>query len=189
MEENKTSWEYKPDGSANSDISDDGLDPENIAQPASRQNELAWEAPEYIEHPHGLMWYAALFLSTAIFAAGVYLISGHDKVATVIVALLGVIVGVFAAQKPGIAKYEINDSGLIINRKTYKYRDYKSFSIIDEGAFYSVNLIPLKRFMPPIAAYFKPDAQKKIMDAVGNYLPYEERQLDSIERLSRRLRL
>jgi hypothetical protein len=43
--------------------------------------------------------------------------------------------------------------------------------------------------MPPVAAYFDPADEKKIMETAGNFLPYEDRQLDAIERLARRVRL
>ena len=61
--------------------------------------------------------------------------------------------------------------------------------MIDEGALSSVNLIPLKRFLPPVSAYYEDKDEKKITDALGDHLPYEPRKLDMVERLSRRLRL
>jgi hypothetical protein len=42
--------------------------------------------------------------------------------------------------------------------------------------------------MPPISAYFAPKDEERITKILGNYLPYEERKLDNVERLSRRLR-
>jgi hypothetical protein len=187
--EENSPWQYKPDkGHADSAPSQS----ENQAepQPASNQSvkSVAWEAPEFIEQHHGPLWYAALGICTAMLAAIVYAVA-HDIIATVIMIIVGVIVGVFAAQKPGQAKYEVNDQGLNINGKTYIYSDYKSFAVIREGDLSSVNLFPLKRFMPPLSAYFDPKDEKKISASLGNYLPYDERRLDNIERLTRRLRL
>jgi hypothetical protein len=188
-EEENSPWQYKPDKGGADPVP---AEPETDAgsPPSSKPSvkSVAWEAPEFIEHNHGAGWYAALVVCTVALAALVYLIA-RDIIATVIMVIVGVIVGVFAGQKPGQAKYEVNDQGLTINGKTYNYGDYKSFAVIDEGNLSSINLFPLKRFMPPLSAYFDPKDKKKITDTIGNYLPYEERKLDSIERLSRRVRL
>ncbi|MBX4188665.1 hypothetical protein KW792_01030 [Candidatus Saccharibacteria bacterium] len=187
MDDGKSSWEYKPEGTISENLpEDDGMADEPTA---SHSKAVSWEAAEYIEHHHGASWYLLLVVFTAALAALVYLISSGDLIATGIVAVLGVIVGIFASQKPGIAKYEIGDSGLSVNGKLYKYGNYKSFSIINEGELSSANLLPLKRFAPPLAAYFSPADEKKVTKALGDKLPYEESKLDGIDRLTRRLRL
>jgi hypothetical protein len=103
--------------------------------------------------------------------------------------VVGVIVGVFAGHKPKQIQYEITESGLGVNGKNYPYNAFKSFTVLREGNLSSVNLIPLKRFMPPVSAYFEPKDEPKITEALGNHLPYENRKMDGIDRLSRRLRL
>lgn len=182
-----TPWQYKPDDDSlpkDSDTSDD-----DRTEPKKRSTKsFSWEAPEFISHPHGAGWYTMLTLITAALAALVYLIA-KDKIATGTIVIVGIIVGIFARHKPGQAKYEITDSGLSVNGKLYNYGDFKSFAIIREGLLSSINLLPLKRFMPPVSAYFEPAEEGKITEAVGNYLPYEDRKLDAIERLSRRLHL
>lgn len=189
-DQTNTGWEYKPDGADNSAPADEAAAPaQSVPRPAPGGGSITWEAPEYIEHHHGASWYLGLALSALVLAAVVYLGSSRDIFAAIIVLALGVIVGVFASHKPGIAKYAIDRTGLSINAKNYRYGDYKSFSIIREGDYSSVNLIPLKRFMPPVAAFFEPAKEKSIVDALGEHLPYEDRRMDVIERLSRRLRL
>jgi hypothetical protein len=187
MDDGKNSWEYKPDGKIDDNLPEDD---DLIDEPsAPHSKSVSWEAVEYIEHHHGASWYFLLAVVTAALAAVVYVISSKDVIATGIVAVLGVIVGIFASQKPATVKYEIGDAGLSFNGKLYKYGNYKSFSIISDGRLSSANLLPLKRFAPPLAAYFDPANEKKITKALGNHLPYEPRKLDSIDRLSRRLRL
>jgi hypothetical protein len=181
-------WQYKPDKGAPAaapSVPDDRSSPQSKA---ATIKSIEWEGPEFIEHPHGFSWYMALAACTAVLTALVYLIA-HDIIAAIIIVVVGFIVGVFASQKPGQAKYEINDQGLTINGKTYNYGDYKSFAVIDEGSLSSINLFPLKRLLPPLSAYFDHKDRKKITDAIGNYLPYDERKLDTMERLTRRLRL
>ena len=105
------------------------------------------------------------------------------------ILVLGAIVAVFAKHNPSQVEYELSDSGLRIGDKAYSYGSFKSFSIIQDGAFKSIDLTPLKRFKPPISVYFDPKDQDKISAIIGAHLPYEERQLDTVDRLSRRLRL
>jgi hypothetical protein len=188
-QEDNSPWQYKPDKAGTNSVASESNNQESPA-PASQSSvkSVTWEAPEFIEHDHGPGWYLALVICTLALAALVYLVA-HDIIATAIMAIVGIIVGVFAAQKPGQAKYEVNDQGLNINGKMYYYGDYKSFAVVDEGVLSSINLFPLKRLMPPLSAYFDPKDKKRISDTLGNYLPYEERNLDGIERLTRRLRL
>ncbi len=181
-------WKYKSDGGSSSDEPDSD-EPESTSPRKKLPQTVSWEAPEFVEHQHTASWFSALVVITFVLAVIVFLATKGDKVATAIIVILGVIVAVFARQKPGQAKYEISDSGMSVNDKNYKYSDFKSFAIIREGSLTSVNLFPLKRFVPPVSAYFDPKDEKKITETLGNYLPYENRQLDSIDRLSRRLRL
>ncbi|HEX5447644.1 MAG TPA: hypothetical protein VFW90_00345 [Candidatus Saccharimonadales bacterium] len=187
-EENNSPWRYKPDDSSVSEETNPADNADESAPKKSRSRSVSWEASEYIDHPHGANWYAGLVVATIVLAIVIYLIS-RDIFAAVTIVIVGIIVGVFVRQKPRLIKYEINDSGITIDGKIYGYSSFKSFAIIREGALSSVNLFPLKRFMPPITAYYEPEDEKKIADALGNHLPYEERKMDTVDRLSRRLRL
>lgn len=189
MQENDNApWQYKPDGK-DSDIDDsspieNGSEPE----PSTRHSSVSWQSVEFIEHPHNAAWYGALMFMTAALTVLVYFAT-KDYIATGTIVAVGIIVAVFASHKPGVVDYEITSSGLRVGQKEYPYSVFKSFSVLQEGSLKSVNLFPLKRFMPPIAAYFDPSDEAKITNALGDYLPYEDRKMDSIDRLSRRLRL
>lgn len=172
-EENETNWEYKAD--------DGGQRRARTARPVN------WTASEYIDHKQGAGWFAALTLATIILAAIVYLVT-KDYFATVVIVIVGIIVGVFARRTPRELKYELSADGLKIEDKLYPLHGFKSFTIIEEGPVGSLEFMPLKRFMPPVSAYFELADQKKIVAVLQNYLPYEDRQLDGVERLSRRLR-
>jgi hypothetical protein len=189
--EEDTPWQYKPNAQPGTDVTDDGpSDPGGSIMPEPKSSkDISWEAPEFIEHHHSPGWYAALVVITLALAAGIFLLSSRDIAATAIVLVLGIIIGIFASHQPTITTYSISGAGLRVGQKLYKYSDYKSFSIASEDPLYSVNLTPLKRLSPPVAAYFNPADQKKIVNALGEYLPYEKRGLDAVDRLARRLRL
>lgn len=184
-QDNNSPWQYKPDeGETRPNNTADNRPPAERPQPSK---DISWEASEFIDHQHGTGWYLVLALITIALAG--FLVLSRDFIAAGIVVVLGIVVAIFASRKPAIARYEITESGLRVNGKIYRYGDYKSFAIFREGALSSINLFPLKRFMPPVSAYFEAADEPKITAVLGNYLPYEERKMDSVERLSRRLRL
>ena len=185
-QQDNTPFQYNPNGSAG-DTPDADSSPEPAVARGSSKT-VSWQAPEFIEHHHPGSWYAALVVITAALAAVVYLTT-KDVFATGTIVVMGAIVWVFAGHKAGLAQYEISGRGLSINGKRYPFSAYKSFTVLQEGDFNSINLFPLKRFMPPISAYYSPADEQKITDMLGDHLPYEERQMDSIDRLARRLRL
>lgn len=189
MNNDDNPWEYKPDGkevSAAPDLSASGRKTTGPTR-ASKDASITWTASEYIDHSRGSGWYLALIAGTIALAALVYFIT-KDYFATGVIAVMGVIVGVFSRQKPKQVAYELSSSGLKAGEKTYPLSLFKSFALIREGALSSVNLIPIKRFMPPLSIYFAPGDEQKIVDLLGSHLPLEESGLDAIERLARRLR-
>ncbi|MEK7561339.1 MAG: hypothetical protein AAB541_00545 [Patescibacteria group bacterium] len=184
-----SSWEYKPDGK---EVSAAPNLPGSAAsagpQPKSPKDAtITWTASEYIDHTRGASWYLALAGGTIVLATTVYLAT-KDYFAPGVIAVLGVIVGVFSRQKPKQVAYELSSLGLKAGEKTYPFNLFKSFALIREGALSSVNLIPIKRFMPPLSIYFDPADEQKIVNLLGSFLPLEEGGLDAIERLARRLR-
>jgi hypothetical protein len=181
-------WQYKPDGGAPSPELPDDDSPQPASKPAASSRTVSWQAAEFIEHPHTSTWYAALIGGTVLVAVLVYLFT-KDFFATGTIAMVGVIVAIYAGHKPDQVQYEITESGLSVNGKSYPYGSFKSFGVLREGSLSSINLFPLKRLMPPVSAYFDPKDEPKVVDALGNHLPYEERKMDVIDRLSRRLRL
>lgn len=187
--ENNSPWQYKPDSGEGSEPGDPASPQDDVvsrSKPASDEV-VSWTASEYIDHPHGAGWYGALMLGTVGLAGVIYFIT-KEYFATGVIVVLGVIVAVFAARKPRIVTYELGARSLKIGEKSYPYSQYKSFSIIREGSLSSVSLMPLKRMMSPISAYFAAEDEEHIVNVLGRHLPYEERKLDRIDRLTTRLR-
>lgn len=189
MNDDNSPWEYKPDGkevSAAPTLPVSGQETKPAA-PTANDAAISWTASEYIDHARGSGWYLALIAGTIALAGLVYLIT-KDYFATGVIAVMGVIVGVFSTHKPKQVTYELSTSGLKAGEKSYPLNLFKSFALIREGVLSSVNLIPIKRFMPPLSIYFDPADEQKIVNLLGSHLPLEEGGLDPIERLSRRLR-
>lgn len=183
-EQENQPWDYKSSGAAVAERPDPQV---AAGQPPDSRSSMIWTASEFIEHQRGIGWYVLLVIFTAALAAGAYLIS-KEYFAVAIIILVGIIVGIAAGRKPRQIQYELNNQGIHIGAKFYKYSDFRSFSIIREGVISSVEFSPIKKTRLPVAAYFGPGDEERIMDIIGQHLPYEERQLDAVDKLSRRLR-
>jgi hypothetical protein len=77
---------------------------------------------------------------------------------------------------------------LRIRQKIYPYAMFKSFTVVDEGAFSSVLLLPLRRFMPALAIYYDPEDETKILNMLSQHLPLDQTHNDPIDRFMRRIR-
>jgi hypothetical protein len=186
--EDKPSWDYKSSsGAAVADVPIRRPAGGKAAKPPTRSS-FNWTASEYIDHDRGSSWYLLLILATAALAAVVYLLT-KEYFATGIIIIVGIVVALYARQKPKQVTYELSESGIRIGEKSFGYNTFKSFALIKDGGLNSVQLSPLKRFMPAISAYYDAADEEKITDILGTHLPYEDAKPDAIESLSRRLKL
>jgi|SRR5579859_8067953 len=187
-QEEKPAWDYNPSGTAA--VADKpqahSSQRSSPAQPPGSSS-MVWTASEFMEHERGPGWYMLLLLATAALAGLAYLIS-KDYFAIGVIVVLGIIVAIAVGRKPRQIQYQLTNEGINVGDKFYKYSEFRSFAIIRDGAAASVELIPLKKIMLPVSAYFGPGDEERIMDIIGQHLPYEERQAAMIDRLSRKLR-
>jgi hypothetical protein len=176
VEEPASKWQFRDEAS-------DG----NVPQSSARHENVEWTASEYIAHEKSPGWYLMLALAVAGFAAAVHLIT-DELISSVVIVVMGIAFGAFAARQPQELHYAINNTTLNIGNKSYSYGQFKSFTIVDEGPIHSIMLMPLQRFMPPLSVYFAPEDEDKIATALSSYLPYEDRKQDVVDRLMRKVR-
>lgn len=167
-------WGYKSDTPAKEQVN------------KAKTGAVSWLASEYIDHKQGPSWFLALAGGTVALAGVMYLLS-KDYFGSGVVLMLGIIVAVFAKRTPRQLNYELSGDGLKIEQKLYPYALFKTFSIVQDGVLTSIDFMPVKKFMPPVSAYFDPADKDKIIAVLEQHLPYEERQLEAVERLTRRL--
>lgn len=166
-----------------SDADQDQAEPEG----APPGDGVSWTASEFIAHEKGVGWYLALVLATAMLATLIYLLT-KDKISSGVVILAAIIFGAYAARKPRTLEYRLDDSGLTIAGKFYDYSQFRSFVVIQEGAFPSITFMPLKRFMPSLTVYYSPQDEQKITDLLADQLPIENRGHDPLDRFLHRIR-
>ena len=182
-DEVKAGWVFKPDGGSTPPTEQ----PKKSHTPKHEDNRISWTASEYIANPKNANWFLILSLASIGIAVLVYLIT-KDWTSTIVIPILGFIIGVAAARQPRVLEYHVDDQGLYIAEKFYPYASFKSFSVAEDGAFSHISLTPLKRFMPPLAIHYSPEDEQKIVDTLADYLPYEEHKRDIVENFSRRIR-
>ncbi len=147
---------------------------------------LSWTASEFIEHQKPQGWYLLLAGGSIAASAILYLLT-QDVITVVVVVVAAIMFGIVGARKPRAMDYSIQPSGLQIGVKLFPFSGFKSFSVIEEGAINSIQLMPLKRFSPPISIYFPPEQEQQITYALADYLPHEDKERDAIDRLMKRL--
>ncbi len=169
-------WQYSPEDQAAAS-----------RLPQASVPPVSWSASEFIDNEKNPGWFIALAGIAAGAVMLIYLIT-RDLVTVFVVIMAATLFGVTAKRKPRTLQYQLDHTGVNIDSKLYPYDSFKSFAMMQEGAFNSIQLMPLKRFMPPISLYYPPESEAQIIATLGSYLPHEERAHDPIERLMRRVR-
>lgn len=161
---------------------------ESQQAPTENAAHVEWTASEYIAHQKNAGWFALLALATLGVAAVVFLVTSGDLIATVVIGLLGVSLGIFAARQPKVLNYAIDSSGIHIGQKFYPYGSFKSFSVVHDQAMGYISLAPLRRFMPPLSVHYDPNDENKIAQTLAEYLPYDDHKPDMTDTITRKIR-
>lgn len=147
---------------------------------------ISWEASEYVHNDKGIMWLVGLGAIGLVFAAIALFFQAWTFF--ILIVVMTVAMGVFAFRKPHILHYTLNNNGVQVGDRTFHYSDFRAFGILEDGAFFTMTLIPVKRFSPAISVYFADEQGEDIVDIVSAHLPMEHVEPDFIDRLMRRLR-
>jgi hypothetical protein len=164
-----------------------GLMEPATAPPAGSDQEITWTASEFIAHDKSAGWYAGLVMAAIVVGALIFLIT-HDWLSLAVVIVAALLFGVYGSHQPRQLEYRLDQQGLDIGPKHYGYDQFRSFSVMPEGAFSSIVFMPLKRFSPLISIYYAPEDEDRIVALLAEKLPVEERRRDPVDSLMRRLR-
>jgi membrane protein CcdC involved in cytochrome C biogenesis len=148
---------------------------------------IKWEASEFIDHQKNAGWFLLLSLGGIVLCVAVYFLL-RDILATVVTGVAILTFGMFARKKPRTLTYMLTPTYFMVGERRYSYDDFRTFSVIQDGALYSILLAPNQRFMPPLTIYFDPEDGEDIFDVLAERIPHEERKADPIDRFMRRIR-
>lgn len=149
--------------------------------------ELEWQASDAALHQKPAGWLAMLIGGGLVVAILVYLLT-RDALSAGAIALAALMLGVYSARKPQSLRYRLDAGGITIGQKHYTYGQFRSFSVVDEGAAGNVELMPLKRFMPMLTLNYTHDIEEDVVSFLADRLPMETHKRDAMDMLIRKLR-
>ena len=166
----------------------DNLRPERTSERHGHDDiHISWEASEYVMHHKGNMWFVGLG-AISILLMAVSLLLLDDILATVVIALMTAAIVVYGTRKPHTLQYSLSDEEIIVGHREMPLSDFRSFSLLEDGGLKALWLIPVKRFAPSLTIYYPADREEEIIEILGRHLPYEERDPDIVDRITRQLR-
>ncbi len=165
---------------------------EAAATPEATNNDadgprVQWTASEFVSHEKSSMWYIQL-AAMAVVLSGVIFFVTKEVFSIIVVVVLAIALAVFGALKPRTLDYAIGPDGITVGDKHFSFETFRSFAIIEDGPVPNIQLLPQKRFMVPITIYFAPTDGDKIVETLGDFLPFEHKERDMVDKISSRIR-
>ncbi len=182
--ENQAGWAYRPD---NQEPVLQNTDPATKEATAPTQKSVSWTASEFIDKHKGTGWYVAFILGILLISFAIFIVT-KDYMSTAVIIIAGIIFLFVIKKKPQQLPYELNERGLQIGSKFYQYEMFKSFDLTQDEGLKSIDLIPIKRFMPEISIYFPPDQELLIVNILASHLPHNPQPEKTVDRLAKKLR-
>ena len=147
---------------------------------------FSWEASEYVHNHKSTMWYGVLGLIVAALSGLAILL--HLWLEIGVFIAMGGALAVYAQKPPRVMRYELSDQGVHIDGALYPFGDFRSFGVIPDEEWHSIDLEPTKRFSPRRVILFDTEDFDEIVGHLELHLPREDRPLDIIERITRYVR-
>ena len=151
-------------------------------------NEVAfsWQASEYVHHHKGTTWYLALGAIVLVMSAVAAWLRSWLSIGLFVAMTTAIVV--YARKPPRVLLYELSPKGVTIEGKQYAFSDLRSFGVLRDAEWHMIDLEPTHRLMPRLTLLFDDDDYEEIVGHLELHLPRVDRELDTIERLTRYLR-
>lgn len=162
--------------------------PVGVPQQSEVSNEtVTWEASEFVHHEKSSLWFLALVLiAVALLVLDYFLI--QSVTFGVLIVVMALTSAVFARRPPRTLTYAVSPDGLLIDQKFFAFEEFRAFGVVQEGAFYSIRMVPNKRFMPMVSVFFPTELGEHIVDVFGSVLPMEQIERDPLDKLVEKIR-
>ena len=147
---------------------------------------FSWEASEYVHNHKSTMWYGVLGLLVAVLSGLALWL--HLWLEIGVFIAMGGALAVYAHKPPRVMRYELSDQGVHIDGALYPFGNFRSFGVIPDEEWHSIDLEPTKRFSPRRVILFDTEDFDEIVGHLELHLPREDRPLDIIERITRYVR-
>lgn len=170
-------WQYQSGDLTQSNTIGEQADQKDNEKTEATADSINWNASEFLHHEKSSSWYIYVSLAALVLAAAVYFLT-KEIFSVVVIVVTAIAFAAFGALKPKVLEYSIGPGGIQVGDKNFKYEQFRSFAVIEEGALPSIQLLPHKRFAVAITMYFEPQDTDKIVKILGKYLPFEHQKRD-----------
>jgi hypothetical protein len=154
--------------------------------PAEPEMAFSWQASEFVHHHKSMGWYAALIGVVAVLVGGAVIL--HLWLYIAVFLMMGIAVVVYARKPPRTMMYELSSDGVHIDGKLFPFSEFRSFGVMPDEEWHSIDLEPAKRFYPRMVLLFDTEDFDSIVGHLELHLPRVDRNLDIIESVTRYLR-
>jgi hypothetical protein len=157
-------------------------------EPVREATVITWEASEAVHHEKDMLWFGGLVAGALVLTViSIFVIKLWTF--TILIPLMTVSLIIIAMRPPRVLNYRLSDAGWTIGEKQYAHTEFQAFGVVQEGPFYYLSLIPVRRFMPTVNVYFPEKYGEEIVDMLGAHLPMRTMKPDLLDVVIKRLRL
>lgn len=159
---------------------------EEIQTPRGDVEAIHWTASEAVDYKRNTGWYVlAGLITAAVIGVAIWL----RQWTTAGLALVIFIAVIFFTRRPArMVNYTLTSQGLYIEDQLHAFSDFRAFGVRQEGALWTLVLIPVKRFGLSVTMFITEDQGEAIVDAFGTVLPMENVQPDLVDKITRKLK-
>lgn len=165
---------------------EDDMSPVELEQLRAQEVAFQWQASEYVHHHKGASWYVSVVVVAAVLIGLAILFQYWLTIAMFAVTAVAVLV--YARKPPRTLTYELTRDGIAIDGRMHLYKEFRSFGVIPDTDWHSIDLEPKQRLSPRLAILFDEQDFDDIIGHLELHLPRVDRLPDAVERLSRYIR-
>lgn len=148
---------------------------------------ISWQAAEAILYKHNKQYY--MILASVVVVLSGLCIWLQQWITMALIILMAVAIVVVNKKPFKLIQYEVSSEGISINGKIHDYSDFRSFGVRHDGGFWSLVLMPVKRFASETTIFIKKEQGEEIIDLVAKFLPMEKLRADIFGKITRFLQI
>lgn len=145
----------------------------------SYMDSLEWDAFEYNHRKRSIDWYWGL--AVGALAISILSVLLGNSIFAILILIIALVVGLHSREQPPLLHFEINNRGIIANKRLYPYESLESFWVEDREARGVKVLVKSKKLLVPLIVM--PVESSIIPDTIRAYLRehmHEEEHAESI---------
>lgn len=179
----------EPDSIEYAALEDENIEPEMTqSQKSKLAQPFSWQANEGVQVRRGIWWYVGFgVVALALMALAIFVFKSITF--AILIPVMAVAVILLSSKAPRVINYSISPKGIYVADKLYDYSEFRAFGVVQDPAYLSIIVLPVKRFSPGLTLYFGEEEAEQIVDMLGARLPMQEVRIDTLEKLIRLIRL